>query len=262
MADGVRAWGAGRTAALWVGAYLYGSAPLIYWLGQRARVDLRRAGSGNVGATNLLQHGGRAGKALALVGWVFDASKGALPPALALALGAPPTTAALAGVLGVAGQCWPAPLKFHGGRGISAFVGAAALMDPVAWALSLTPMIVGSGWRVVGKRRARGKAAGGAETGGRPDRSRSTPLGCFIAAALFPIACIGRDLRAARGERGERGERGARSRRIAPVAPLALAAIIMLRRLTASLPDDAVAGPRRQPRALLYRLLYDRNTRD
>jgi hypothetical protein len=46
------------------------------------------------------------------------------------------------------------------------------------------------------------------------------------------------------------------------VAPLALSAVILLRRLTASLPDDAVAGPHRQPRALLYRLLYDRNTSD
>src|SRR6185437_8789759 len=72
------AWGPGRTLALWTGAYLYGSAPLVYWLGRRARVDLRAAGSGNVGATNLLQHGGRWGKALALVGWLFDASKGAL----------------------------------------------------------------------------------------------------------------------------------------------------------------------------------------
>ncbi|HEY7849937.1 MAG TPA: glycerol-3-phosphate acyltransferase [Ktedonobacterales bacterium] len=237
------AWGAGPTVALWAAAYLYGSAPLIYWLGRWARVDLRSAGSGNVGATNLLQHSGRAGKALACVGWVFDASKGALPPTLALALGAPPTTAALAGVLGTAGQCWPATLRFRGGRGISAFVGAAALMDPVAWRLSLAPMIVGSSWRLLGKRRP----AGASEAGERPDRSRSVPLGCFIAVALFPVVC------------GVRSVRGQRSQSI---APLALSAVILLRRLTAALPDDAVAGPRRQPKALLYRLLYDRNTRD
>ncbi len=240
------AWGPGRTAALWTGAYLYGSTPLVYWLGRRARVDLRAAGSGNVGATNLLQLGGRWGKALALVGWLFDASKGALPPALALALGAPPTTAALAGVLGAAGQCWPAPLRFRGGRGISAFVGAAALMDPVAWGVSLTPMIVGSTWRVLGKRRA----AGGDGQDGRPNRSRSVPLGCFVAAALFPLAC------------GLRSVRSVRGGRISPLAPLALSAVILLRRLTAALPDDAVAGPRKRPKALLYRLLYDRNTRD
>ncbi|HET9112200.1 MAG TPA: glycerol-3-phosphate acyltransferase [Ktedonobacterales bacterium] len=248
-------WGPWRTAALWVGAYLYGSTPLVYWLGQRAGVDLRQTGSGNVGATNLLRHGGRAGKALALAGWIFDATKGAAPTAVGLALGAPPTTAALAGALGVAGQCWPAPLRFRGGRGISAFVGAAALMDPPSWALSLLPMITGALWRVAGARLTQPSVTPGA----RPDRSRSVPLGCFIATLVFPLASI---MRRIWGQRRDRGERTARVAQVAPVAPLALSAVILLRRLTAPQPDDARVGPRKEPRALLYRLLYDRNTRD
>lgn len=231
-------WHAGRTVALLGAAYLYGSLPLVYWLGQRARVDLRRAGSGNVGATNLLQYGGATGKALAAAGWLFDASKGVAPPAVARALGAPPAVAALAGALGVAGQCWPITLGFRGGRGISAFVGAAALIDPVAWAASLIPMIVGSGWRVATNRRASTPADG------KPSRSRSVPLGCFIATIVFPLVCALR--------RTEDGW----------LAPLALSAVVALRRLTAALPDDALAGPRKQPRALVYRLLYDRNTKD
>lgn len=231
-------WGAGRVVALWAASYLYGSLPVVYWLGQRGSVDLRRAGSGNVGATNLLQSSGATGKALAAAGWLFDASKGAAPPAVARALGAPPTVAALAGALGVAGQCWPITLGFRGGRGISAFVGAAALIDPVAWAASLIPMIVGSGWRVVATRCASTPASR------RPSRSRSVPLGCFVATIVFPLACAVR--------RTEGGW----------LAPLALSAVIALRRLTAALPDDALAGPRKQPRALVYRLLYDRNTKD
>lgn len=238
MANQRRPWGVGRSAAVWAAAYLYGSLPLVYWLGQRARVDLRRTGSGNVGATNLLQSGGASGKALAAAGWLFDASKGAAPPAVARALGAPPGVAALAGALGVAGQCWPITLGFRGGRGISAFVGAAALIDPVAWAASLIPMIAGSGWRVATARRAP------APPDGKPGRSRSVPLGCFIAIVVFPLACALR--------RPQSGW----------LAPLALSAVIALRRLTAAQPDDTLAGPRKQPRALVYRLLYDRNTRD
>lgn len=231
-------WGVRRAGALWAAAYLYGSLPLVYWLGRRARVDLRHAGSGNVGATNLLQSGGASGKALAAAGWLFDASKGAAPPAVARALGAPPAVAAMAGALGVAGQCWPVTLGFRGGRGISAFVGAAALMDPVAWAASLVPMIVGASWRVVTTRRSPSPADS------KPSRSRSVPLGCFIATIIFPLACALR--------RTEGGW----------LAPVALSAVIALRRLTAALPDDADVGPRQQPRALVYRLLYDRNTRD
>ncbi|HZC07586.1 MAG TPA: glycerol-3-phosphate acyltransferase [Ktedonobacterales bacterium] len=242
-------WSRWRTVALWTGAYLYGSAPLVYWLGKRAGVDLRQAGSGNVGATNLLQHGVRVGNALALAGWIFDASKGAAPSALAVTLGAPPTATAIAGALGVAGQCWPVTLRFQGGRGISAFVGAAALMDPVAWAWSLLPMIAGALWRVVGNRQALADTNNYA----RPDRSRSVPLGCFIATVVFPLVSISRRMLAGPREH---------SPKVAPIAPLALSAVILLRRLTASLPDDASAGPRERPSALLYRLLYDRNTRD
>lgn len=221
-------WSWRHSAALWVAAYLYGSLPLVYWLGRRAHVDLRRAGSGNVGATNLLQYGGSTGKALAAAAWLFDASKGAAPPALARALGAPPEVAALAGVCGAAGQCWPATLRFRGGRGISAFVGAAALMDPLAWSLSLLPMALGGSWRVA--------------SGRHTSRSRSVPLGCFIAAAIFPPLCAWR--------RVEAGW----------LAPLALSTVILARRLTAAQPDDAKVGPRQQRRALLYRVLYDRNT--
>ncbi|MGH2502016.1 MAG: glycerol-3-phosphate acyltransferase, partial [Ktedonobacterales bacterium] len=127
-----------------------------------------------------------------------------------------------------AGQCWPATLRFRGGRGISAFVGAAALMDPLAWGMSLLPMALGAGWRVA--------------SAPRSSRSRSVPLGCCIAAAIFPPLCAWR--------RADAGW----------LAPLALSAVIFARRLTAPQPDDATVGPARQPRALLYRLLYDRNT--
>jgi hypothetical protein len=67
------------------------------------------------------------------------------------------------------------------------------------------------------------------------------PLGCLLGGAAWPIAAR------------RRGGRGA-------VAPWLLTLVLIVRRLTAPLPDDATCGPRVERRALLYRLLYDRNT--
>jgi len=221
---------------------LYGSLPFVYLLGRQTNVDLRQVGSGNVGSTNLWAAGGRARGAL---GWIADASKGLLSIAMARRLGCNERTAELAGVCGVAGQCWPVFLRFNGGRGISAFVGASFLIDRAAWVAALVPMVAGALWRV-GRRRS------------RADRlevrySRSVPLGCLVGTLTFPLACW------ARGQR-IRVAYGRVGRRDAAVAPVLLTLVILLRRLTAPLPDDATHGPAVRPQALAYRLLYDRNT--
>lgn len=224
-------------ALVLAGAYLYGSLPLVYWMGRGRRVDLKRMGSGNVGATNLLAAGGPA---RAAAGWIFDASKGLLPVLAARRLGRREEVAELAGVCGVAGQCWPIFLGFEGGRGISAYVGATGAISPRAWPAALLPMIVGGVWRVAPRLARRGKSA--RETGAV--RSKSVPLGCFVSMVTYPLT---------------QGALGGATRRIL-VAPTLLSLVVLARRLTASLPDDATDGPEVHPRALLYRLLYDRNT--
>jgi hypothetical protein len=180
-----------------------------------------------------------------VVGWLADASKGLLPIALCRRLGAG-DIADLAGVCGVAGQCWPVFLRFEGGRGISAFVGASFMMDRAAWAAALVPLAGGSAWRVAAVL-ARGVPSGDPPLGPRSalgqvraTRSKSVPLGCLLGVATFAL-------------------RSWRSARTAS-APLLLALVIVLRRVTAAHPDDATCGPAVRPAALLYRLLYDRNT--
>ena len=224
--------------ALCAGAYLYGSIPVVYAFARRRRVDLKRVGSGNVGATNLLS---ASGPALATAGWLFDASKGFLPVSVARGLGWSDEAAGLAGAFGVAGQCWPVTLRFQGGRGISAYVGATAALAPAVWPFALLPMVGGGLWRALpqvwhgsGKRSSRERAA----------RSKSVPLGCFISATAYPLLYAG----------------GTPDGRRAHVAPAMLSAIVLARRLTASQPDDMREGPARRRVALLYRLLYDRNT--
>ncbi len=225
-------------AALCLAAYIYGSLPLIYLLGRRRRVDLTRTGSGNVGSTNLLSAGGAP---IAAAGWIFDASKGLAPVAVGRKLGCSRNVAELAGVCGVVGQCWPIFLGFHGGRGISAYVGAASQMDREAWAVALTPMIAGSLWRIGSRlRHGSGNRVGQA----RVMRSKSVPFGCFISAVAFAMLAFAR--------RRHEAQQG--------VAPVLLSSVILLRRLTAPLPDDTTNGPRVRQAALWYRLLYDRNT--
>ncbi|MEO7003534.1 MAG: glycerol-3-phosphate acyltransferase, partial [Ktedonobacterales bacterium] len=142
--------------ALYAAAYLYGSLPFVYLLGRARQVDLRQIGSGNVGATNLLaagegnaRWGSRSGRiGVAMLGWALDASKGLLPAVVARRLGFARREAGLAAVCGTAGQCWPLLLGLRGGRGISAFVGAAYAISPRAWSLTILPLIGGGVWRV------------------------------------------------------------------------------------------------------------------
>ena len=225
--------------ALYLAAYLYGSIPVVYLLGRGRGIDLRRRGSGNVGGSNLWA---TAGTAYGLLGWLADASKGYVPVRLARRLGMDEGVCRIAGVCGLAGQCWPLFLRFRGGRGISAFLGAALAIDRRAWRVALLPMIGGTLWRLAPLMAGRGTLTRRLRT----TRSRAVPLGCALGVLAYPIAVA----------------RGTRGRHTPGPAPLLLAGIVAVRRLTAPLPDDATAGPVRQPTALLYRLLYDRNTKD
>ncbi|WP_376794003.1 glycerol-3-phosphate acyltransferase [Thermogemmatispora sp.] len=240
-----------RYALAWLAAYLYGSLPLVYWLGRRSGVNLRHSGSGNVGVSNLLSSSKR-GRRWAVPAALFDASKGYLPISICRRLGYPREVAELAGVCGVVGQCWPLFLRFNGGRGLSAFLGAALQMNRRAGVLALSTLASGVLWRLwslLSHRQAPAPTARWSWTGSRYAMPRSTrskvvPLSGLAAIVLFTLICL---------------REHERTRRQQLIPPL-LAALLLLRRLTAPLPDDAEHGPTRQPTALLYRLLYDRNT--
>ncbi|MBE3564538.1 MAG: glycerol-3-phosphate acyltransferase [Thermogemmatispora sp.] len=239
-----------RYVLAWLAAYLYGSLPLVYWLGRRSGVNLRKSGSGNVGVSNLLSSGKR-GRRWAVPAALFDASKGYLPISICRRLGYPREVAELAGVCGVMGQCWPLFLRFNGGRGLSAFFGAALQINRRAGVLALSTLASGVLWRLgslLSHHRAPMQAARWSWAGSSyaTARSKVVPLSGLAAILLFTLVCL------------REHERTQRQQLIPPL----LAALLLLRRLTAPLPDDAEHGPTRQPSALLYRLLYDRNTPD
>ncbi len=117
-------------------SYLLGSVPFGLILGRVwTGVDVRRYGSGNIGATNVLR---TLGLRFALATFVLDAGKGALPTLLAKALGAGPSVAAVAGLAAVVGHNWPVFLQFRGGKGIATswgFMMSAVPQAGIAFAL-------------------------------------------------------------------------------------------------------------------------------
>lgn len=114
-----------------LGAYLIGAVP-VGWLVARAFGvgDIRRQGSGNIGATNVLRTLGWLPAVVTLVG---DVAKGYLAVAIAERLAWPDTTpVAAAAVAAVLGNCWSVFLGFRGGKGVATGLGALLTLTP--WA--------------------------------------------------------------------------------------------------------------------------------
>lgn len=96
--------------------------------------DIRKSGSGNIGAANALRTLGKRGAVAVLA---LDALKGFAPTLAAFALGGP-VPATLAAFASVAGHCWSPFLGFKGGKGVATFFGAViALWWPAALAFAL-----------------------------------------------------------------------------------------------------------------------------
>lgn len=118
--------------------YLLGAVPTGYLLFRlRARSDIRRFGSGNTGATNVLRlEGWKAALPVALA----DVLKGILPPLLALRLFQDGRLALIASFLAVVGHCFPVYIKFRGGKGVATTIGALLVLgwwQPAAIALAV-----------------------------------------------------------------------------------------------------------------------------
>jgi glycerol-3-phosphate acyltransferase PlsY len=120
--------------------YLLGSIPfgLIFaWLAGAG--DVRKIGSGNIGATNVLRTGKRWA---AIATLIFDGAKGAAAVLLAGMVYGP--YGALFGALGAfLGHLFPVWLGFKGGKGVATFIGVTLA---IAWPVGL---LVGGTWLVV-----------------------------------------------------------------------------------------------------------------
>jgi glycerol-3-phosphate acyltransferase PlsY len=123
-----------------LGAYLLGSIPFSYLVARRFGVsDVRRVGSGNVGATNVMRSAGPAAGVLALL---LDAGKGALAVVAVQRLEPAGWLPPLAALLAVLGHVFPPWLGFRGGKGVATGVGAFLPLAPLATAIALGVFLV------------------------------------------------------------------------------------------------------------------------
>jgi acyl phosphate:glycerol-3-phosphate acyltransferase len=163
-------WIAAITA---VGGYVLGSVPfglIATRLGGAG--DIRKVGSGNIGATNVLRTGRKDLAAITLLG---DAGKGAVAVGVAwyltrrLDLDARTTAAAIAGGAAFIGHVFSIFLRFKGGKGVATFFG---VLLAAAWPVGL---IAGATWLAMAK------------------LFRFSSLAALTAAALSPLFAFATD---------------------------------------------------------------------
>jgi len=126
--------------------YLLGSIPfglLFAWASGAG--DVRKIGSGNIGATNVLRTGNRWAAALTLL---FDAGKGLAAVLIARRLfGIGP--ALVAGMGAFVGHCFPVWLGFRGGKGVATFLGIMFALNPIGGAgVAISWLGAAAIWRI------------------------------------------------------------------------------------------------------------------
>jgi glycerol-3-phosphate acyltransferase PlsY len=120
-------------------AYGIGSTPFAWLLARRwGAADLRRVGSGNLGAANVFRaSGAMAGVLVALL----DVGKGAASVVVADRMGAGAAAAAAAGMAAIVGHVYPVWLRFRGGKGVATACGVFAVLTPAAIAPALAVFV-------------------------------------------------------------------------------------------------------------------------
>jgi glycerol-3-phosphate acyltransferase PlsY len=134
-------------AVLLVGSYLLGSIPFGYLAGRLVGIDIRQAGSGNVGATNVVRV---VGKGYGYPVFALDVLKGfgAVKISMLMAPGRPPEWNSpeifgiLAAMSSVLGHLYPPWLTFKGGKGVATSAGALLALTPVATLIGVAIWII------------------------------------------------------------------------------------------------------------------------
>jgi acyl phosphate:glycerol-3-phosphate acyltransferase len=115
-------------------AYLIGSIPTGLLLGKAYGIDVRKEGSGNIGATNLYRTVGRKVGIITLIG---DCLKGLLPVVIVKVSSLPPELAAWVGLAAFCGHVYSVFLRFKGGKGVATALGVFLALAPLAVAVAI-----------------------------------------------------------------------------------------------------------------------------
>lgn len=146
-----------------VGAYLVGSIPVGVLVGRAYGVDVRAAGSGNIGTANVLRTLGKTAGLLTLAG---DFLKGFAPVLAAKYLGMGEPWVIAAGLAALVGASYSVFLGFAGGKAVATSLGVLSALTPWMALLGLlvyVPVVAAS---------------------------RYTSLGALTAAAVLPVAAF------------------------------------------------------------------------
>lgn len=203
-------------------SYLIGSISFPWLIAWWHGIDLRSVGSQKLGGSNLSRV---MGIRWGVAGGGLDALKGALAVLGAGALGLPIEMRVLCAVAAVAGQAWPVFHDLDGGRANATGWGAIVALDPIAAAIAAIPLL----------------AAIVARFAVRPRPTRVVPLASILtflvwSAAIWEVLGV----------------------TPAVVGGLVTFALVLIRRVTASVGDDLRTGA--SPlRVLVNRALFDRS---
>ena len=122
--------------------YLLGSLPFSFWLGKLRGVDIRKIGSGNIGATNLARS---AGAGWGVLAFILDCGKGFAAAMLAgylfevfhVFFTSVSLFKIIGGTAAILGHNWSIWLKFKGGKGVATSAGVFLALAPVSLASAL-----------------------------------------------------------------------------------------------------------------------------
>jgi glycerol-3-phosphate acyltransferase PlsY len=139
-----------QNVLLYLAAYLLSAIPFGFILAKVfAGVDVRKEGSGNIGATNVLrvlkEKAPDIAKKLTIATFALDATKGAIIVLIAMALGAEASVLWTIAVLSVLGHCYSIFLGFEGGKGVATGFGVLLVLVPIPSIIAIVA------WFVAGK---------------------------------------------------------------------------------------------------------------
>jgi len=131
----------------YIGAFLAGSIPFGYILAKTVgKVNIKKAGSGNIGATNVLrvlkQKDPSLAKKLGALTLFLDAIKGVIVLLIAMYMGASDDTLWAIAVFAVLGHCYSIFLNFEGGKGVATSFGVLLVLIPKVALIALAVWIL------------------------------------------------------------------------------------------------------------------------
>ena len=116
-----------KHVVLLVISFILGSIPFGIIIAKAKGVDLKKVGSGNVGATNVLRSLGKWPAILTLLGEVLQATAAV---AIGRYLGVGPVYEGLAGISAILGHNFSLFLGFRGGKGVATSLGVLSIFSP------------------------------------------------------------------------------------------------------------------------------------